>query len=660
MRIKVEIGDDVQEYIYDRKGIFVGSDSRCQLSLAYEDIAPKHLKIVSKNSKTYIQDLNSGEQTYYNSKQLTPGSIVEFNTFFPIEVGGILIYLLDEVVTEPRYDKPLDSIAGNIDSVEKDPEDLPPPPVKEDDSLPAKNTNSFKRDLFADSSESLPTKEKKNQIPKSATKAGGTRTTKINTKVNSRNRKKRSERQSEKLKSSILKSSNLRGFMIFFFGVCILGGIYYTKFYSLNVGISKVDVDKEKLILLISDEAIGKHKESFTSALTRKHCGDIELKEMCSRFEEEFHFISGKHISLVNKVLYVGVELDSVLEYLNVKDSYLANEVKLIEELVKSDYSTLFDWESFRANNLSSNLPGLVFKRNKYKGILGLIKIILNSTSFDGNKNNYQQINLFLKNSIGLGEVEITNMILVDADIYSFKQSQIDKNKFVFKSITMSNLTENVIDFISSFGETSYSPFSPGEFQAYKKQIAYEGFNSLLQKPKCLSEFESKICSHSRLNKDKSRYEGVIFEDDNVYILSDLLRVESLFSEFSEMVYEAKDKKIISNIFKRMRLPGQTFEDFYKSDFIAKVSQEKFFKNLLLSDFIMASYQKDILENQSVKNVYLIGITTGENDAVLIDAVVGIKRQVLERDWDKNKMELIKYMYKSRLDIFTRLETLEL
>jgi hypothetical protein len=651
MRIKVEIGDDVQEHTYERNGIFVGADSRCHLVLPYEEIALKHLKIVNKDSKTYIQDLNTGEKTYYNNVEVPPGGIVEFNTFFPIEIGGIFIYLLDDINVELQREASLNSVADVLGSEDDEP--------VEGDVASKEAENSFKRDLFADSSNSTSSETTKNNSTRELrqVKANVTGTRKINTQVNIKNRKRRSKREKEKVKSIALKTGSLRGLMIFFLGVFVVGGIYYKKIYSENLlKQSSTSIVKEEIKLLINNPKIKEHKKNILESLSRTKCDDKLLEEVCNLLEKDIDFSAGYHVNSINGVVYIGLEREPVLEFLNKLSPYDDSEIPRLEELVKEGYSNIIDWTQFTNNSFSSQVPALLFKRKKYKGSLGLIKVILETKSFTAIDNKVDKIFLYLKNSIGLGEIEVTDVLIVDPAIYSFKQEQIDENNFLFKTVVNSNLTENVLDYISTFGETADVDFSSKEFEFFKKTRAFSQFESIISKVKCRMNFETKLCD---LRKGQSGFEGIVLEGEVLYIVSDVSRIRSTQSEFDELVYDGRDKKIVSNIFRSTSVPGQDYENFYQSGFIANVSDEVFYRNLLLSDLLQSPYLNLIVENKEINKVVLVGASIAENGSTPVEGVAILNRTILDSDWSTKYKDLVKYIPRSKIDVFYRLERVE-
>ena len=224
MYFRVEIGDKFEEFSFDRKTIFVGSDMRCQISLPYEGISAKHLKIGLKGDQVLIQNLSVKEPTYLNEEEFPTGKVKKLGYNVPIDIGGIYIYLIKELssqAVDSVEEVDIDSLLGDSSSENNDNE-----------------SNKFKRDLFAEaglseSEEVKPASENTGtfSFDREALKQNSTGTRTIKTTVNKKNRKKRAKREQEKVKSSLLNMENIKMFTSFSLTVCLTVFIYY-KFFN--------------------------------------------------------------------------------------------------------------------------------------------------------------------------------------------------------------------------------------------------------------------------------------------------------------------------------------------------------------------------------------------------------------------------------------------
>ena len=117
MKIRVEIGDEITSYEFTEESIFIGSGETSNICLPYEGIGENHLQILSREDQFFVKELSSGEKTYLNAELVEPLSETEFNTFFPFEIGGILIYLENEIIErEEALEESLDRLSNDITS----------------------------------------------------------------------------------------------------------------------------------------------------------------------------------------------------------------------------------------------------------------------------------------------------------------------------------------------------------------------------------------------------------------------------------------------------------------------------------------------------------------------------------------------------------------
>jgi pSer/pThr/pTyr-binding forkhead associated (FHA) protein len=117
MKIRVEIGDEITSYDFSETVITVGSTETSNIHLPYEGIGEKHLEILSKGDQFFVKELSSGEKTYLNGELVEPLTETEFNTFFPFEIGGILIYLENETIEgEEALEESLERLSKDITS----------------------------------------------------------------------------------------------------------------------------------------------------------------------------------------------------------------------------------------------------------------------------------------------------------------------------------------------------------------------------------------------------------------------------------------------------------------------------------------------------------------------------------------------------------------
>ena len=97
MKLKVDIAEEIQEQEFENEEVFIGSDPSCDLFLDYEGIGLKHVRVFKVNHNYFAEDLNSGQETFIGSRLLEPGGKSQVSPDAPIELGGIYIYVEEDL-----------------------------------------------------------------------------------------------------------------------------------------------------------------------------------------------------------------------------------------------------------------------------------------------------------------------------------------------------------------------------------------------------------------------------------------------------------------------------------------------------------------------------------------------------------------------------------
>jgi hypothetical protein len=73
--------------------IFVGRAPDNHIQIKERHVSRRHLKIVRKGEKYFIEDLQSTNGTYIRDKQISPGKVFEVGEGVPIGVGNVFFSL---------------------------------------------------------------------------------------------------------------------------------------------------------------------------------------------------------------------------------------------------------------------------------------------------------------------------------------------------------------------------------------------------------------------------------------------------------------------------------------------------------------------------------------------------------------------------------------
>ena len=653
MYFRVEIGDKFEEFSFDRKTIFVGSDMRCQISLPYEGISAKHLKIGLKGDQVLIQNLSVKEPTYLNEEEFPTGKVKKLGYNVPIDIGGIYIYLIKELssqAVDSVEEVDIDSLLGDSSSENNDNE-----------------SNKFKRDLFAEaglseSEEVKPASENTGtfSFDREALKQNSTGTRTIKTTVNKKNRKKRAKREQEKVKSSLLNMENIKMFTSFSLTVCLTVFIYY-KFFnkdSMNKPIANPAVvsdqessAKRKVKVRIPHENMQPFTDVYTEVLSLESCKQEILKSICNRFNRLFRNDKRYHISISGKSLNIGINSQSALVYSNKSYSSLSkDETEKIQQSFFSPEAEGISWnEFFDARFVHPNQDDV--RINLLEGTMALHKIyfleVRKFISQIQKQSNLDAVLMYRFSDFGLNEYEVVDFFRNSIrNLEVLSRNTLTYSSF-FKSFFYSKLSGTIEPSLRFFGDTRHGSFR-GEF--VEKIISEEKiseFNSIVQRPKCLLEEEKLFCDRFPRKLDITSTEGVSVDNRKLYFFIRLENIEN--KDFENYEYNAADKKRLSDIYRNLKSVSMSYEDFFNNDFRLDLEQEKIEKNLMLIDYLKSDLSSVLNENKSMfDEVFFIAIDNDRKPR----RIIKISTIMFGKDWESRDDSLFKYFYRSKLDLF--------
>ena len=99
---------------------FIGRASDNDLQIKDRSVSRKHIKIIGKNNRFFIEDLGSENGTWINGKPIKPGYEFEVEEGFPIAIGDTLISLGKKCSEDNSQRKYSISISGEVSGSKKD------------------------------------------------------------------------------------------------------------------------------------------------------------------------------------------------------------------------------------------------------------------------------------------------------------------------------------------------------------------------------------------------------------------------------------------------------------------------------------------------------------------------------------------------------------
>ena len=99
---------------------FLGRASDNDIQIKDRSISRKHLKIIEKNSRFFIEDLGSENGTWINGKPIKPGYEFEVEEGLPIAIGDTLISLGKKCSEDESQREYSISLSGEVSRNNKD------------------------------------------------------------------------------------------------------------------------------------------------------------------------------------------------------------------------------------------------------------------------------------------------------------------------------------------------------------------------------------------------------------------------------------------------------------------------------------------------------------------------------------------------------------
>jgi pSer/pThr/pTyr-binding forkhead associated (FHA) protein len=705
MKIRVEIGDEATAYEFSEDKISIGASEDCEICLPYEGIADKHLEIVSSKGQFFVNELSSGEKTYLNGELVPPLSRTQFNTFFPFEIGGILIFLEnDGVEAEEELDESLNRMSRDItttinlnklnlvDENEKATESTTAQDVSSDwkpfdplegteepDELNEENSNlseqaalarieshnseskninkeKYKPNIFGlsdDSSSKEDSQSFKIKVPQTLTK------TKIKRPSAARGKLKDSQRIRSKIQKKS-KENGLGSIIILSIVLIITGAVYYLKYHKPNLkntAITKTIIKESKYAVDISvNKLMAPYKSKYKFFVNEKKCLSPLEEKICSHFGGKEKLEEFEGVKSIDKTLYIGLSRSTLRKYATVGLEYSQVEKAQIEGIVEKEYSQFFTYDDFVKNGKKATFKVYQFNHDQYQDISRISFLILKKQFHEllegipeVNKVHFFVFKEFQK------EVDVLSFVEFSMEQLRLELAKIDEHNLSIKLQLNSFLNEGIESFYSTKWKTHLEDFNEEKLNQFKKEEKKKYYEANFQKPNCYAENEKELCLELRAFRNNNLTDGIIIDDTKVYVLLDsIVSVNINKEKYLKHEYTVFERKqLLKNTYKNK--PDFDKNSFFKNDFVMKkINPDDFQLNILVSVFLESNIIGTLKKNKNIKNVVLLGFDYTKSKVKQLTAYIEFPIvSLLKEDTGTTKV-LNLYFWRSRVPVFNQ------
>lgn len=686
MRLLVQIGEDEQIYEFEQRSIIVGSTDSCDIVLRYEGIGARHLKIFEQNHETYIGDLKSGFPTYMNDKQMVPGKRYEYSSFFPVELGGIIISLMDDVApvveeipleaSPPQTPVPTPSKTPQNTTAEtppeftssfQDPDAIQPADEAmigsqaagtEDETKILQNIKEqvenpdreqFKPDIYGGEEGTGQFKIKNVNIAEAKKARASSNLT--GTKKIKRKKRKRTIKQVD------VKSNKQRFSLGTVFGVGVLllvsAFIFYKKHYQKlvvkNTSPTRVQLKIKKYRIIDSGyKIIDRRKSDFEYWANTGGCSE-KLTKVCdilrSTVFQEFEGVFEKNGEL-NIFISNGILTSLASRTL----AYLPADDNLIQQVVEEQYGADFSYDAFVTNNKKALNEDYIRSARDYERIILMLNIILQDDFFTYFKNTkFKQVN-FYSYKVEDKRLLMNSYLGVNRQALEFHAVNYSELSFKFKLIFNSYLAKGINEMVASIGETHLNEYDPTQINLYTMQTALAGYSKILEQQKCVAEKEIPYCEGFLKNYARDAREGVLISGNKLFFVVDSVKLEGSVKEPYLESYDKETYRFMLGQYRKVnRVRGLEFESFRNNTYVeTRLTNQEYNQNKLMAVFFDTDVLTKFQDDQELTEIVLMAYHENNVHTVIIfpkDNLKGVASGAFSKH--------IKVFWKSVLDTFT-------
>lgn len=637
MHITVTIGEDEQNFEFAKKQVTVGSDSVCDIVLNYEGIGRRHLKIIEKNEEFFVLDLKSGFPTRVNSKQMRPGTAIKFTSFFPVDVGGVLISLgVDE--TSPQV---LDfSEEGESENNQEEGE--------------AGNRDKFKPNLYEGHNKTgtfkLSSAQLKKERPKNLSKKVGTRKVKVSNKKRRQRKLSKVETTSNKQKVS-LGSVGVIGFLLII-AAFIVYRKHFTKVTTTVTPTVTVNGKDQKInprLQLIPSEISFLKDNHVVLESKFQRIGCQEDLGLCGLVRDNKVFLEGESLQLNSQQLELFIQLSSITS-LKEEFKYTEKEVASLEEYIKENFDGSISYEEFKNNSNTATDLLMVDKATQYKFHLMAYKLFLDSAVQAKLKHlKVDRVYIYGFEKTAAGRFQIMNYLSFGNESLKLNNLRKDEVVFKIKGVVNSNLTNGVENLISQLGTSEFSQFDSNFAENYIAQTQLLKYEKVMKESKCNQGEVDQLC------KDLSKVilsfsDGALVKEDTLWVVMDTSKsFEAYLPKYNEY-YPPKEIRTVSQLYRVANKSRKLDWAGFKQR--GYVDDQMTLGELSLNTTLAVSLEHDVftraLNIPTAKEVTIIGHENGK----ILSVIKIPTHKAIELDSEENTKKL-RYFWKSKLDLLS-------
>lgn len=569
MRLRVEIDDLVEEFNFDKQVVFVGSHPKCHISLDYEGVGEKHLRIIEHQGMYIAQDLNSGFKTRMNGRTLKAGGKVKFQTFFPLEIAGIFIHLLNEA------DEELGELTGNAYKINFD--DVKQELTESNQPLQTKPAEVSEQDP-QEKDEMEGAKEDPKKYRPQLYRGGAPKETeefKIkNRQVNVQEQKQKLKKKSRSRKPQPTSKRpkqirqakyvghryNLNTMIIIFCTLIVIAGVYYKKNYGKTFGsmkglvASKADIKDVKLVE-ITNTLMQKYSESYKEFSVTPKCISADVISLCESFPDLFQKVKGEGVVLIKDTAFIGINFDKIEKEMDKLFEITPEDEAFFDSIYKRDYAKYAPFEQFVKNGRKATFADLETKAQKCRDIIYIFKKLLDADIKLNPKIKYLHFFTFDKFQ---GELTVNEFYQINTELLEVIAENKPFKYKLLKSFWSAKLADNAFNFLSSFGDSRHFLATETLLKMVRNKKLIKSYEKYLTEGKCLQPETESLCK--TLEGANQVFEGFIQEGDQLYLVVDLDRLINKALEKYKNIssYSFKEKNAINVALSKKKVnPGK-------------------------------------------------------------------------------------------------------
>ncbi|MAX65390.1 MAG: hypothetical protein CME66_00485 [Halobacteriovoraceae bacterium] len=648
MKLRIEINDQMNEYDFLEKKIYIGSSKDCHIQLKNDSVASAHLEVEERQGSFSITHLAEGYKTTLNGEVLPLRKAVEYNSFFPAQIGEIYIYLVDQsLAVETQEDSlndfsnSLDSqISDNSNSIEEDPLMALEKEISEANAREHEERKSNKK-------KKEPAKQQyRPKIDLSLENTLSSSSFKIKTP-----QVKKSKNNSRQKRKKLEEKSNLGSYLVFISGIVIALGLYYIQ--SGPSEITQVETKpQEEFVLTLKEDYLStltSNKLNYKKVLLGQKCENSVEKKVCSLLDLNKGSVKYEGAQQIGKSLFIALDETRLRE---LGSSFFTDvDQQWLKQKIKKEYSTYFSYDEFVNNGMKAPLGIYARNVNEYFSTFSAYAFLVNSKHSDifDNMNDIENIHLFWIESFQ-ETIKVNGFVQLSQKVYPYLRTLWPQDRVEITAQQKHYLTEGIEQFFEKRVAGHINKFDPKAFEELKKKTVGKKYQNLLSLDKCSYEFNI-VCDVLRAREYSSRVEGVARHKNEILIYLDVKKIiEHYRKKYLRHEYIDIEKKGLIRKFSALRL-NASVQDFLKKDyFYKKLPQKDLYTQAIIFEFFNLDLMSRLAKlDQQFEKIVLIGTQAAQDE--LLSVVVLKAKGITPLDKVKSQKYPI-YLWRSHLPVY--------